>query len=1341
MRWRRLLLWGLLGVLAAVVVLLSSPYWLPTGWLRDLLVERLERALPVKVTIGELSFRLGRGVRVRWRDVTLVSEAGGARLELYLESVEGEALLGGLLAGRLEVPEVSATSVRARLREGPQGLGPLLRRWATKVGEERRPEGRPGAPGRPSGRASPVQLNRVLISDLIVTLTDPKGKVLHRTAKIDAGLKVLSTTPLQIRFEAEAAGTVAQGRLTGLPGPQRRIQMLLLLRDLDLRTASEYMGFVVNPALPTLAGLLKEGRLEVTASREALNLQVAATVDHLEAGALSTTRVQVEDARLALRRDEGEWTLNLETFPIETGVFNLRVPETTPGATPLSLSGRRLSASLAGSARLAGGALEGSIRTSEPLRLSEAHLNAEGQALPLLSVAELEGSLQEARLRWTPGEPPTVALSGRVRFDGVVPEGLMARVPGALTSKPLSGSLQVALAAGALQAQATLRGGSLSFERGALKVEGDPWQAEAKFSARLSERRLQMSSARWSSPGLRVHLRPQSGEALTTTLKGLDLEGSGSVQPAERGWRLGVSGKVTLGPLSLVQGEERLAGTETVSLSGSAGASLGRAPQAGGPEGLTVGAAEARLSASGVEVEEALARLLRGWPERLGVRFAGEAEAVGRFDGRRWQVEASAAGRQMRVTVAGVSGGPLRLSLDGVSGVLEAGVSADGSEVSMRRGRVSSPLGEVSWRGVIRRAEGRTRLQATGRLSTDWSALGPQWEALTAALPEELRRTLSRFEFQGPFSVEDVLLSGPLKDLTVEARVNLTPSAVRFDGELLKAAGTPGAMPIRVVVGEEVRLEEVALELGLLPRVRVAGRLDRALTRGRFELTVDELEQVALKRIRPELAQLALSGRLSVEAVLEDLREVPSARARLRFDGLALELVGAERVRVEVDGTVKVTPAVVASEDLRVTVDGSTLYLSARLENYPKLLGRGAPPTAEAPGGEPPGEPLAQLQADLRAQRLDLTGLERALRSSARPQTPGAVVELTATADPRQAHPQVIPQVMFDREALEAALSRWVPRIVGQLAASGSVEVGEVRTSQLDLRDLRVAWSLRDGLLEVEVCEAGVAGGSFDAGGTQVRLDRWPPTYRFTYKSVDLRPTPFTTNLVAQRLPGLAFSGRMTDEGTLEGVVSLDPRESARSVNGNTRTTLTEGTLVGPLPAPEHVRRTFPKLNLAQYRFGTMVNEATVRNGLYRNSMLFNGATDIYILGTTDPEGAIDYELGLSLLRTLAGPASGLAPDVGRLPLMHFTGRVRNARFVELKGSFVSPPELVAKLLTEGLYRRFKVGVLDLGYLRGLERKFPIPGLDLFINGLDFVLDITIRLIPGLGKEKPKPEP
>ena len=158
--------------------------------------------------------------------------------------------------------------------------------------------------------------------------------------------------------------------------------------------------------------------------------------------------------------------------------------------------------------------------------------------------------------------------------------------------------------------------------------------------------------------------------------------------------------------------------------------------------------------------------------------------------------------------------------------------------------------------------------------------------------------------------------------------------------KVLKPAGDVGRMPIQLTLGERVHLDELALELPPLPRLRVAGDLDRALTEGRLEMTVEDLDKVIWKEVHPELAHLALTGGLSVEAILDGLRQDPTARARLRFDHLALELAGTESVRAEVDGTVSVTPTDVASDDLWVTLDGSRLHLSFQLTGWLKLLKR-----------------------------------------------------------------------------------------------------------------------------------------------------------------------------------------------------------------------------------------------------------------------------------------------------------------------------------------------------------------------------------------------------------------
>jgi hypothetical protein len=899
---------------------------------------------------------------------------------------------------------------------------------------------------------------------------------------------------------------------------------------------------------------------------------------------------------------------------------------------------------------------------------------------------------------------------------------------------------------GVLQGVSALGCQGLSVNGETFEAEFEPWEAKAGFTFSPSDRRLEVTWGSWSCPLARLHLAAGPEPPLAATLTGLSLEGSLTATPAGQGWSVAGSGKVDLGALSLRSEQHEVGGLEALELGGSAEAVV-----SGGGVDLTALQAEARVL--GARVSELLARRLPGWPERAGLRLAGEARARGRYDGRRWQAGASGTGQEVGLTWTDERGS-VALNLDGLTVSLEAGDVQDGSGIKVGQCHLDSPAGQASWQGVLRRVGGKPHLYVAGHLSSTWEALASQWQALVERLPTELRETLSGFDFEGPVSLEIVEVSGPLDGLKLSGWVDLDGSTVRYEGEELKPEGERGRMPIQIVVAEQVRLEELALELGALPRIRITGDLDREFSQFRtLDITVEE-GTPTLREMRPEWVLLALSGGLSMKALLEDLRQAPTDQPELRFDHLTVELAGAEPVRLELDGQVTISPAALKSDDLRVNLDGRQMHVSFLLEGYLELLSRLSQPPEE--GVELSPEVMAQLNLDLRADVLDLTGLERLLLgpSAAGPLPldlarggesvePQPVVELTPTSDVRAARPRIVARVALRPQAVEAWLSRWLPPLVAGLSGRGTVEVAEAYAGALSMNDVEAAWQLRDGVLDLEVCGAEVAGGRFDAAGTRVQLDRWPPPYGYTYRATDWRPTPFAAESVSRRFPGLSYSGRMTEEvtETIRGEFSLDPQRLWQSITGRTHTTLTEGTLVGPLPVPEHVRRVFPKLNLSEYKFGTMTNVTTIEKGVFRNEMLFNSTMDIYLVGETSPEGEVEYELGLSVLRTLAGPAGERAPDLGRLPLMRFTGRIEGTRFVELKPDWISPADLVAELLTEGLYRTLKEGVLDLGYLRSLEQKLPIPGLDLLVGGLDFLLDITIRLIPGLGKKEPESKP
>ena len=198
-RWRRVLRWALVAVVAALTVLLSSPYWLPTGWLRSLAERELEEAFPGEATVGQVSIRLGRGLRLRWEQVELTSEAQGARFKVSVDSVYAEAPFGALLRGQLRVPEVTLETVRCELRQGPRGWGPLVALWQEKERELRRRE-RVAEGERPAPRPGPFQIESILLDDLTLALLDQEGSPVYQTARLSATTRIVSLKPVNISF-------------------------------------------------------------------------------------------------------------------------------------------------------------------------------------------------------------------------------------------------------------------------------------------------------------------------------------------------------------------------------------------------------------------------------------------------------------------------------------------------------------------------------------------------------------------------------------------------------------------------------------------------------------------------------------------------------------------------------------------------------------------------------------------------------------------------------------------------------------------------------------------------------------------------------------------------------------------------------------------------------------------------------------------------------------------------------------------------------------------------------------------------------------------------------------
>jgi hypothetical protein len=127
---------------------------------------------------------------------------------------------------------------------------------------------------------------------------------------------------------------------------------------------------------------------------------------------------------------------------------------------------------------------------------------------------------------------------------------------------------------------------------------------------------------------------------------------------------------------------------------------------------------------------------------------------------------------------------------------------------------------------------------------------------------------------------------------------------------------------------------------------------------------------------------------------------------------------------------------------------------------------------------------------------------------------------------------------------------------------------------------------------------------------------------------------------------------------------------------GRGETVLTDGVLEGPA-APDYITAVLPGLKLTQYYFNRMSNDfVNKENGDTDNRMIFEGKTyDIYLFGASRATGEIEYELGVDLSVSLGSKVLTRGLDQGKLPLMYFTGRIKNSKYAERNVRYVLPHE------------------------------------------------------------------
>jgi len=189
----------------------------------------------------------------------------------------------------------------------------------------------------------------------------------------------------------------------------------------------------------------------------------------------------------------------------------------------------------------------------------------------------------------------------------------------------------------------------------------------------------------------------------------------------------------------------------------------------------------------------------------------------------------------------------------------------------------------------------------------------------------------------------------------------------------------------------------------------------------------------------------------------------------------------------------------------------------------------------------------------------------------------------------------------------------------------------------------------------------------------QMRLDFRPavPVLDLTYEARDLKMADNLKPFIDTTFPGMQVFGEVTMRKT----ATVRLAEGAHEV-GRGETVVTDGLLQGP-GAPDYIAAVLPGLKLTRYAFNRMTNVFENKaDGSAENRMIFDGkAYDVYIFGTTEADGRTHYTLGVDLLVSLGSDVVSRTLDQGKLPLLHYEGRIVGSKFAEQEVSYVLPHE------------------------------------------------------------------
>jgi hypothetical protein len=356
------------------------------------------------------------------------------------------------------------------------------------------------------------------------------------------------------------------------------------------------------------------------------------------------------------------------------------------------------------------------------------------------------------------------------------------------------------------------------------------------------------------------------------------------------------------------------------------------------------------------------------------------------------------------------------------------------------------------------------------------------------------------------------------------------------------------------------------------------------------------------------------------------------------------------------------------------------------LENLPGRLPEGFA-TAAATSDEP-AEPLSG-RLEILCPRLDEAGLTRLFAGPPPPAPTSCPVEPPAEEMPRLRE--------AGREAAEA---------LGRMFAGSDLSVSlfadgfgtyDPRVEQTyALSQLSADLRLRDGRL-VLAYDGGLAGGTVRYRG-EVDLTDPKARLRRRNEQLDLQATEQIRPQFAWTFPGNQLEGSFSriEEVSVSWPAALSSMLDWRfplALEGTAKIVARDGVLIGRA-APRPVADIFPGLNLAEYRYETMTGFTSfLADGSQSNDLIFSGENyDIYMEGTTAPDGRAEYEIGLILLSSPQSPELNHQLRLGRVPILYTRGRICRGELLDEEVSYPWPTESLATVFFKNnlIYRMWK---------------------------------------------------